>query len=62
MKAAAFLSVNVTNKYQSKAKDSEIKKYPLCLKNNAKYFAVNNMKKQEKMHACTIFKEIFLKH
>ena len=62
MKATVFLFVNVTNMYQSKAKDSEIKKYPLCLKNNAKHFAANNLKRQEKMHACTIFKEIFLKH
>ena len=48
--------------YISQKQDSEIKKYPLCLKNNAKHFAANNLKRQEKMHACTIFKEIFLKH
>ena len=29
--------------YQLKAKDSEIKSYPLCLGNISKDFAVNNM-------------------
>ena len=31
--------------HQFKAKDSEIKKYSLCLGNNSKEFSVDNMKK-----------------
>ena len=31
--------------YQFKAKDSETKKYPLCLGNASGDFSVNNMKK-----------------
>ena len=30
-----------------KAKDSQIKLYPLCLGNISKDFAINNMKKQD---------------
>ena len=31
--------------YKFKAKNSEIKPYPLCLGNASKYFTLNNMKK-----------------
>ena len=40
-----FLFVNATKIYQSKAKDSEIKKCPLCLGNISKNFTVNDIKK-----------------
>ena len=40
----SFLFVNATKIYQFKAKDSEIKKYPLCLGNISKDFTANNMK------------------
>ena len=42
----SFLLVNATKKYQFKAKDSEIKVYPLCLGNISKRFSANNTKKQ----------------
>ena len=42
-----FLFVNATKIYQFKAKDSEIKKYPLCLGNISEDFSGNNMKKQD---------------
>ena len=38
-----FLFVNATKIYQFKAKDSEIKKYPLCLGNISGDFLANNM-------------------
>ena len=41
----SFLFVNGTKIHQFKAKDFEIKKYPLCLGNISKDFSVNNMKK-----------------
>ena len=41
----SFLFVNATKIYQFEAKDSEIKKYPLCLGNISKEFTANNMKK-----------------
>ena len=41
----SFLFVNATKIYQFKAKDSEIKKYPLCLGNISGDFSANNMKK-----------------
>ena len=41
----SFLFVNVVKMYQFKAKDSEIKPYPLCLGNISKYFTIDNMKK-----------------
>ena len=41
----SFLFVNATKIYQFKAKDSEIKKHPLCLGNILKDFTANNMKK-----------------
>ena len=43
----SFLFVNATNVYQFKAKNSEIKDYGLSKGNIAKYFATNNMKKQD---------------
>ena len=43
----SFLFVNSTKVYQFKAKDSEIKQYPLCLGNISGDFWANNMKKQD---------------
>ena len=40
-----FLFVNATKLYQSKAKNSEIKDYALCLGNVSKDFTINNIKK-----------------
>ena len=40
-----FLFVNTTKIYQFKPKDSEIKKYPLCLGNISGHFKANNMKR-----------------
>ena len=34
--------------YQYKAKDSEIKPYPLCLGNISKMFTIDNIKKKKK--------------
>ena len=42
----SFLFVIVTKICQFKARDSEIKLYPLCLGNISKDFTVNNIKKQ----------------
>ena len=39
----SFLFVNATKIFQFKAKDSEIKSYPLCLGNISKEFSVNKM-------------------
>ena len=41
----SFLFVNTTKIHQFKAKDSEIKRYPLCLRNFSKDFLVDNIKK-----------------
>ena len=41
----SFLFVNATKIHQFKAKDFEIKKYPLCLENISVDFSANNMKK-----------------
>ena len=41
-----FWCVYVTKIYQFKAKDFQIKRYPLCLGNISKDFAVNSMKKK----------------
>ena len=41
-----FSFVKATKIYQSKAKDSEMKHYALCLGNISKYFTISNMKKQ----------------
>ena len=43
----SFLFVNATKIYQFKAKDSNIKKYPLCLGNISKDFTANNIKKKQ---------------
>ena len=43
----SFLFVNATKIYQFKAKDFEIKKYPLCLGNITGGFSANNAKKQD---------------
>ena len=42
------LFVNTTKLYQFKAKDSEIKEYPLILGNISNYFTTNNIKKKKK--------------
>ena len=39
-----FLFVNAVKMYQFKAKESEIKPYPLCLENVSKGFIINNLK------------------
>ena len=41
----SFIIVNATKVYQFKAKDSEIKDYPLCLGNVSKDFWINIMKR-----------------
>ena len=41
----SLLFVNATKTYQSKAKDSGIKTYPLCLDNVSKAFTIGNMKR-----------------
>ena len=41
----SFLFVNATKVYQSKAKNSEIKDYALCLGNVSKNFTIINMRK-----------------
>ena len=43
----SFSFVNATKIYQFKAKDSETKKYTLCLGNISRDFTANNMKKQD---------------
>ena len=45
--SSSSLFVNATKIYQFKAKDSETKKYPLCLRNISKDFRTINMKKIE---------------
>ena len=42
--SSSFLFVNVTKIFQFKAKDSEIKIYPLCLRDISGDFTANNMK------------------
>ena len=44
-----FLFVNAAKIYQSKANDSEIKKYLLCLGNISMDFAAINMRKKSRM-------------
>ena len=51
----SFLFVNATKIYQFKAKDSEIKKYPLCLGNISGDFSANNMKKNRIKWVCVRF-------
>ena len=43
----SFLFVNATKIYQFKAKNSEIRKYPLRLGNISEDCLTNNMKKQD---------------
>lgn len=43
--ANSFLYENGIQIYHFKAKDSEIKPYPLCVGNISKYFTIDNMKK-----------------
>ena len=43
----SFLFANATKIHQFKAKDSETKRYPLCLGNISKDFSVDNMKQTE---------------
>ena len=43
----SFSFADATKIYQFKAKDSEIKKYPLCLGNVSKDFTIDNMKKKQ---------------
>ena len=43
--ANGYLLLNGTQVNKFKAKDSEIKSYPLCLGNISKYFTVDNMTK-----------------
>ena len=42
-----FFFLNATKTYQFKAKISEIKPYPLCLRNISKDFTADNMKKKQ---------------
>ena len=50
----SFLFVGATKIYQFKAKDVEIKNYPLCLGNVSKDFTVENIKKRIQRN-CKIF-------
>ena len=47
METIVFLFVNATKIYHSKAKNPEIKVYPLCLWNIIGDFSANNMKKKQ---------------
>ena len=51
----SFLFVNATKIDQFKAKDSEIKKYPLCLGNISGDFLATNMKETGLKGLCTTF-------
>ena len=51
----SFLFVNTTKIYQFKAKDSEIKKYPLCSGNVSEDFTADNMKKNSIKGRCKYF-------
>ena len=51
----SFLFVNATKVYQSKAKNSEIKDYALCLGNILKDITINNMKKTGLKGVVTFF-------
>ena len=42
----SFLFANELKMYQFKAKESELKPYPLCLDNISRYFKLNNTKKK----------------
>ena len=45
--ANSFSYINGVKIYQFKAKESEIKPYPLCLGNISKDFTVDNMKNKQ---------------
>ena len=49
MEAIVFLFVNATKIYQFRAKDSEIKKCPLCLRNISGDFLATNIKKKNRI-------------
>ena len=52
----SFSFVNATKIYQVKAKNFEIKPYPLCLGNISKTFAVSSMKKKSRIkYICVLF-------
>ena len=51
----SFLFVNAVKMYEFKAKDSEIKLYPLCLGNISKHFSLGNIKKSSIKRNCKIF-------
>ena len=52
----SFLFVNTAKIYQFKAKDSEIKDYTQCLASISKDFAINNMKKENRIkRKCKFF-------
>ena len=51
----SFSFADATKIYQFKAKDSEIKKYPLCLGNVSKDFTIDNMKKKTVLKGSVIF-------
>ena len=44
---SSFLFVDATKIYHFKAKDSELKKHPLCLGNVSKGFTIDNMKRKQ---------------
>ena len=53
MEAIVFLFVNATKIYQFRAKDSEIKKCPLCLRNiSGDFLAINIKKKTTGLYGC----------
>ena len=51
----SFLFVNATGIYQFKAKDSEVKKHPLCLACISGDYSVNDMEKKRTKWVCAIF-------
>ena len=51
----SFLFVNVVKIYQFKAKDSEIKLYPLFLGNILKYFTLDDLEKIRVKRKCKHF-------
>ena len=45
----SFLFVDAVKIHQSRAKDSEVKPYPLCLGNISKGLTINNMNKKNRI-------------
>ena len=43
----SFLFVNIVKTYKFRAKDSEIKQYPICLGNISEDFTLDNLKKKQ---------------